>query len=240
MPQVEEVHGRCVKSDRLESLTNSHPTAFICRPITTCRATLGFCCVTSRSSGDTHRETVLLLAHVDAFRTGGIFGPCFDRADRHEAEVGHPWVLDVGLVSTHPFPDQPVPINFIPEIVITPPHPTFSFVVIKIIMGVRLLGYATKRRAGMEHRKADDKINDFGRDPIGEGGEERVYNRELKTYLDNQMDNAAAVAEIGENREKTGNKGEKNGGGGDGGAGGGKKRLELEDITRFTMVKRIW
>lgn len=107
-------------------------------------------------------------------------------------------------------------------------------------MGVRLLGYATKRRAGMEQRKADDKINDFGRDPIGEGGEERVYNRELKTYLDNQMDNAAAVAEIGENREKAGNKGEKNGGGGDGGARGGRKRPDLEDITRFTMVKRIW
>jgi len=105
-------------------------------------------------------------------------------------------------------------------------------------MGVRLLGYATKRRAGMEQRKAEDKMNDFGRDPIGEGGEERVYNRELKTYLDNQMDDAAPVAEIGENGEKSVNKGERNGGGGDGG--GGKKRPDLEDITRFTMVKRIW
>ena len=90
----------------------------------------------------------------------------------------------------------------------------------------------------MEQRKADDKINDFGRDPIGEGGEERVYNRELKTYLDNQMDDATSVAEIGENGEKSGNKGERKGGGGDGG--GGKKRPDLEDITRFTMVKRIW
>lgn len=102
-------------------------------------------------------------------------------------------------------------------------------------MGVRLLGYATKRRAGMEQRKADDKVNDFSRDPIGEGGEERVYNRELKTYLDNKTDDAAAVAEIGENREKNGIEGEKSGGGG-----GGKKRPDLEDITRFTMVKRIW
>jgi len=109
------------------------------------------------------------------------------------------------------------------------------FVVIKIIMGVRLLGYATKRRAGMEQRKVDDKVNDFGRDPIGEGGEERVYNRELKTYLDNKTDDAAAVAEIGENKEVNGGEGEKNGGGG-----GAKKRPDLEDITRFTMVKRIW
>jgi hypothetical protein len=86
----------------------------------------------------------------------------------------------------------------------------------------------------MEQRKADDKINDFGRDPIGEGDEERVYNRELKTYLANKMDDSAAVAEIGENKEK--NRSEKGGGGG----GGDKKRPDLEDITRFTMVKRIW
>lgn len=85
----------------------------------------------------------------------------------------------------------------------------------------------------MEQRKTDDKINDFGRDPIGEGGEERIYNRELKTYLDNRTDDAAAVSEIGENREKSDGKDEK-------GGGGGRKRPDLEDITRFTMVKRIW
>jgi hypothetical protein len=105
-------------------------------------------------------------------------------------------------------------------------------------MGVRLLGYATKRRAGMEQRKVGDKINDFGRDPIGEGDEERVYNRGLKTYLDNELDDASTVAEIGEN-EKNENKGEKIGRR-DGGGGGEKKRPDLEDITRFTMVKRIW
>ncbi len=46
-------------------------------------------------------------------------------------------------------------------------------------MGVRLLSYATKRRAGMEARAAADVINDFGRDPIGEGKEERVSTRFL-------------------------------------------------------------
>ena len=68
-----------------------------------------------------------------------------------------------------------------------------------------------------------------------------MYNRELKTYLDNKDDNADPVAEIGEKRR--GGQGE----GGDGKRksgnqdwGGGKKRLPLEDITRFTMVKRIW
>lgn len=46
--------------------------------------------------------------------------------------------------------------------------------VIKLILGVNLLSYATHRREGMEAREAADVINDFGRDPIGEGKEEQV------------------------------------------------------------------
>lgn len=57
----------------------------------------------------------------------------------------------------------------------------------------------------------------------------------MKTLLDDDRDNADPVAEIG---EKSG-KGQKAGGGG-GDGGGKKKRVPLEDITRFTMVKRIW
>lgn len=49
-----------------------------------------------------------------------------------------------------------------------------SVLVIKIILGVRLLTYATCRRAGMEMREEADRVNDFGRDPIGEGKEEQV------------------------------------------------------------------
>lgn len=105
----------------------------------------------------------------------------------------------------------------------------------------------------MEARAAADVINDFGRDPIGEGKEERVrcitlcliqfkqhrltlsnrhqkYNRDLKTLLDNKQDDTAPVAEIGE----------RNPGGKDAGGDGKRKRLALEEITRFTMVKRIW
>lgn len=49
-----------------------------------------------------------------------------------------------------------------------------SLLVIKIILGVRLLTYATRRRAEMEAREIADRVNDFGRDPIGEGKEEQV------------------------------------------------------------------
>ncbi|KAL6310469.1 DUF747-domain-containing protein [Sparassis latifolia] len=101
------------------------------------------------------------------------------------------------------------------------------FVVVKIITGVHLLSYATRRRAGMEARKAADVVNDFGRDPIGEGKEEQRYNRELKALLDDKRDDATPVADIGE--RPPGDQ-----------SGGKRKRLPLEEITRFTMVKRIW
>ena len=54
------------------------------------------------------------------------------------------------------------------------------------MIGVNLVSFATRRRAGMEAREEADKINDFGRDPIGEGKEERVrsFVVEMKSYLD--------------------------------------------------------
>jgi hypothetical protein len=126
-----------------------------------------------------------------------------------------------------------------------------SFVVLKIIIGINLVHYAARRQADMDEREREDKINDFGRDPIGEGPEERVrhsslfllshltqysqlYNKELKVILDDSRDDAVPVAEMGETVAKAKN-GKPSGDGGDK-----KKRVPLEDITRFTMVKRIW
>jgi hypothetical protein len=99
----------------------------------------------------------------------------------------------------------------------------------------------------MEAREAADVVNDFGRDPIGEGKEEqvccyshhifwalkpnihisvlKVYNKKLKTLLGDERDDAPRTAEMGENKPgQTGKKG----------------RVKLEDLTRYTMVKRIW
>ena len=119
-----------------------------------------------------------------------------------------------------------------------------SFVGLKLLMGIQLLSYATRRRAGMEARAAADVVNDFGRDPIGEGKEEQVscallvqsgqgtdepeqkYNRDLKSLLDNKGDDATRVPDIGE--RAPGDKGDA------------KRRPKLEELTRFTMVKRIW
>ena len=61
------------------------------------------------------------------------------------------------------------------------------------------------------------------------------YNRELKDILDNKRDDVAQVLEIGERGsnergvvEPTTDEDRK------------RKRPRLEELTRFTMVKRIW
>ncbi|XP_006457349.1 hypothetical protein AGABI2DRAFT_212709 [Agaricus bisporus var. bisporus H97] len=100
------------------------------------------------------------------------------------------------------------------------------FVVIKVIIGVNLLTYATRRQAGMDEREAMDIVNNFGRDPIGEGNDERKYNKNLKKYLDDDEDDAPRLPDMGEIRPgQEMNK---------------KERVKLEDLTRFTMVKRIY
>jgi len=104
----------------------------------------------------------------------------------------------------------------------------FCCVVVKIIIGVNLVSYATKRRYNMEAREEADKINDFGRDPIGEGNDEREYNRGLKTMLNHVRDDMTPVPDIGERSTL------------DKASDGTKRRPELQELTRFTMVKRIW
>ncbi|CAE6454075.1 unnamed protein product [Rhizoctonia solani] len=88
-------------------------------------------------------------------------------------------------------------------------------VTIKLMLGVNLLVYATSRRKYMDARlEEDEDVNKFGRNPIGEGKDEQAYNRELKTVLNRPADDAAG--------------------------GAGRKKVALEDLMRFTMVKRIW
>ncbi|KAG8745403.1 hypothetical protein FRC10_008113 [Ceratobasidium sp. 414] len=110
----------------------------------------------------------------------------------------------------------------------------FCLVTIKIMLGVNLLAYAIGRKKGMDARvRADEDVNKFGRNPIGEGKEEQVYNRELKTVLSHAADDVPPISELGKSGEDKPNS---RGGGG----GGGRNKVALEELTRFTMVKRIW
>jgi len=80
----------------------------------------------------------------------------------------------------------------------------------------------------MAAREAEDAVNDYGRDPIGEGKEERNYNNALKTLLDNKRDDVEPMPELGERTSVEGPPKSR------------RERVRLEDLTRFTMVKRIW
>ncbi|KAG9016786.1 hypothetical protein FRB90_002163 [Tulasnella sp. 427] len=159
------------------------------------------------------------------------------------------------LISTH-FPDSPwatMPRNWNKEMLFTMDWEEagkwaalglltwFCIVTIKLILGINLLAYASRRREGMEERrKEDEEINDFTRPAIGEGKDEIAYNKELKGLLSQARDDVPPTAEIGENPPNGTDpkvKADKPGGGG---GGGGRKKVALEDLTRFTMVKRIW
>ena len=47
-------------------------------------------------------------------------------------------------------------------------------VIIKIMLGLGLLSYSAVRRGGMEEREREDRVNDFGRAPVGESKAETV------------------------------------------------------------------
>ncbi|KDQ21929.1 hypothetical protein BOTBODRAFT_26332 [Botryobasidium botryosum FD-172 SS1] len=112
-------------------------------------------------------------------------------------------------------------------------------VVVKLIIGVNLLSYASRRTAFMDEReREDDRLHFYGRPPIGEGKDEQDYNRHLKDLLNQARDNVPPTAEMGENQPQP--KGIKTEGGEKAAGGGNKKAARLEDLTRFTMTKRIW
>jgi len=62
----------------------------------------------------------------------------------------------------------------------------------------------------------------------------QAYNKELKTLLNQSRDNAVLAVDMGENPPTADSaKTAKNNS-------GGRKKVKLEDLTRFTMVKRIF
>jgi hypothetical protein len=50
----------------------------------------------------------------------------------------------------------------------------YSLLALKSIMGLNLLAFAHSRQAGMDQREREDRINDFGRKPIGDSLQEQV------------------------------------------------------------------
>ncbi|WRT65422.1 uncharacterized protein IL334_002365 [Kwoniella shivajii] len=143
-------------------------------------------------------------------------------------------------------------------------------VFLKVILGLALLSFSAMRQEGMDAREAEDAVNDFGRSAVGESKEETEYNKQTASYLSHPNDDLPAYSSPGsihtpvtpfsmpkssllnrakrtngttgdaetlasnpeveakgttENKEKGGKKG---------------KKWKLEEVERWTMVKRIW
>lgn len=116
-------------------------------------------------------------------------------------------------------------------------------VALKILLGLSLLSFSARRQSGMEQREAEDIVNDFSRSAVGDSKEEKEYNSKTTRYLSQDYDdlpdypsipstNALAtpfsVKVAPGSEEKPREKSSKT------------KRWKLEEVERWTMVKRIW
>ncbi|GFZ42864.1 hypothetical protein JCM24511_00582 [Saitozyma sp. JCM 24511] len=107
-----------------------------------------------------------------------------------------------------------------------------SLVALKVLLGLSLLSYSALRQAGMEEREAEDAVNDFGRPAVGESKEETEYNKQTTEYLSQEADDLPEYTSPVSPRSPTvvkvaaaGKKG---------------KKWKLEEVERWSMVKRIW
>ncbi|KZT58635.1 DUF747-domain-containing protein [Calocera cornea HHB12733] len=111
----------------------------------------------------------------------------------------------------------------------------FSAVSCKVLLGLHLISFASRRRAGFKKRAKEDVVNNFDRPPIGESIEEQGYNRKTLDMLERPEDDQRVVPDmviVPEEQNAWGAKPaekEKK-----------KKTYELEELNRWTMVKRIW
>ncbi|KAK6906918.1 hypothetical protein I203_100907 [Kwoniella mangroviensis CBS 8507] len=143
-------------------------------------------------------------------------------------------------------------------------------VFLKVILGLALLSFSATRQEGMDAREAEDAVNDFGRSAVGESKEETEYNKQNARYLSHPNDDLPAYPSPGSIHTPTTpfampksvlvNNAKKMNGGSlsdpekvnsnsdyetkdkDKEKKGGKKgkKWKLEEVERWTMVKRIW
>ncbi|KIR40127.1 hypothetical protein I313_04048 [Cryptococcus deuterogattii Ram5] len=133
-----------------------------------------------------------------------------------------------------------------------------SLVFLKIILGLSLLGFSAMRQEGMDEREAEDSVNDYGRSAVGESKEETEYNRQTREYLSKTADDLPEYSSLSSSILQEGvplpdtrvshkNSGDQGGSDKDRDKGVLKtdgmkkgKKWKLEEVERWTMVKRIW
>lgn len=98
-------------------------------------------------------------------------------------------------------------------------------VVLKILLGVNLAHFATRRYASRGEREAEETRNARGRKPIGEVPIEAELQSQIKTMVDKQQDNASSVGLYGQQPPPTKS----------------SKEMSLLDVNRYTLVgSRLW
>ena len=94
---------------------------------------------------------------------------------------------------------------------------------IKILLGTKLVAYASQRYATMHEREQEEQLNARDRNPIGVGKEEKAYDARLAQLLDKPDDNMSKLNPLGQQVEKS------------------SKAGNLMDVSRYTMVRsRLW
>ena len=101
-----------------------------------------------------------------------------------------------------------------------------ALVVLKILLGVRLVNFATKRYATRHEREREDQRNARGRPPIGEMPAQAAYEAQIPQMVDAKEDDAPSVDLYGHpvapGRPS-------------------KKDISLLDVQRYTFVgSRLW
>jgi len=107
----------------------------------------------------------------------------------------------------------------------------FCLVALKIVLGIQLLRHASQRVARMDSQEAEDHVNDFGRAPIGDSQREKAYGKVVTQYLSRPDDDLPHYSPVlnstTDNPTVAASKSF-------------KPKWRLEEVERWTMVKRIF
>ncbi|KAJ9101815.1 hypothetical protein QFC21_003154 [Naganishia friedmannii] len=106
-----------------------------------------------------------------------------------------------------------------------------SLTALKILLGTSLSTFAIQRQAGMTFREQQDQVNSFGRKPIAENEHEEAYGQEIKQHLSNNTDDIPLYDPVMSAANATEPPSDKK---------GSKPKWKLEEVERWTMVKRIF
>ncbi|KAI5452657.1 hypothetical protein NCC49_000406 [Naganishia albida] len=107
-----------------------------------------------------------------------------------------------------------------------------SLISLKVLLGTVLSTFAIQRQGEMASREQADQVNSFGRKPIAENLQEEGYNQQVQSHLGNPKDDIPLYEPVMKIVDKNGSQTD--------GKKSSKSKWKLEEVERWTMVKRIF